>query len=106
MKNMSPKISEHRCPACNGTGFPTVTQPVQPGRKIYPVKCRACAGKAELRTLPTEALRKWRHVLDPATLHPDGPPLLGLPESQPIAPDLNGEYHFLGSAVTTAKCAH
>jgi DnaJ-class molecular chaperone len=48
MKNMSPKISEHRCPACNGTGFPTVTQPVQPGRKIYPVKCRACAGKGRI----------------------------------------------------------
>jgi hypothetical protein len=23
----------NKCPACNGTGFPTVVQPVQPGRK-------------------------------------------------------------------------
>jgi DnaJ-class molecular chaperone len=45
---MSPKISEHTCPACNGTGFPTVKQPTQPGRKIYPVKCKACTGKGKI----------------------------------------------------------
>jgi hypothetical protein len=32
-----------RCPACKGTGFPVVMQPVQPDRKIYPVRCKACA---------------------------------------------------------------
>jgi DnaJ-class molecular chaperone len=31
-------IKEHVCPACNGTGS------VQPGRKIYPVKCKVCDG--------------------------------------------------------------
>jgi DnaJ-class molecular chaperone len=46
--NMTPKIKEHTCAACNGTGFPVVKQPVQPGRKIYPVKCAACDGKGKI----------------------------------------------------------
>jgi DnaJ-class molecular chaperone len=46
--NMTPKIKEHTCVACNGTGFPVVMQPVQPGRKIYPVKCEACGGKGKI----------------------------------------------------------
>ena len=45
---MAPKIKEHTCVACNGTGFPVVMQPVRPGRKIYPVKCTACAGKGKI----------------------------------------------------------
>ena len=45
---MTSKIKEHTCVACNGTGFPVVMQPVQPGRKIYPVKCTACAGKGKI----------------------------------------------------------
>ena len=45
---MMSKIKEHKCVACNGTGFPVVMQPVQPGRKIYPVKCTACAGKGKI----------------------------------------------------------
>jgi transcription elongation factor Elf1 len=48
MTKLSPKISEHTCPACNGTGFPVVMQPVQPDRKIYPVQCKACAGKGKI----------------------------------------------------------
>ena len=44
------KIKEHVCPACNGTGYPVVMQPVQPGRKIYPVKCKVCDGKGRLLT--------------------------------------------------------
>lgn len=48
MTKLSAKISEHTCPACKGTGFPVVKQPVQPGRKIYPVKCKACAGKGRI----------------------------------------------------------
>jgi DnaJ-class molecular chaperone len=48
MTKFSPKISEHMCPACNGTGFPVVMQPVQPGRRIYPVQCKACAGKGKI----------------------------------------------------------
>jgi len=45
---MTPKIQEHACPACNGTGFPAVMQPAQPGRKIYPSQCKACAGKGKI----------------------------------------------------------
>jgi len=49
-----PKINERTCPTCNGTGFPKVKQPAQAGRKLYPVKCEACAGKGKLPTLATE----------------------------------------------------
>jgi DnaJ-class molecular chaperone len=42
------KIKEHVCPACNGTGYPVVTQPVQPGRKIYPAKCKTCGGSGKV----------------------------------------------------------
>ena len=42
------KIKEHRCAACNGTGFPAVKQPALATRKIYPVKCEACAGKGRI----------------------------------------------------------
>jgi DnaJ-class molecular chaperone len=42
------KIKEHMCEACMGTGYPVVLQPVQPGRKIYPVKCNACEGKGKI----------------------------------------------------------
>ena len=53
MRKLSVKPTEHKCPACNGTGFPTVIQPVEPGRKIYPVRCKICCGKG--RKPPTEA---------------------------------------------------
>ena len=42
------KIKEHVCPACKGTGYPVVKQPVQPGRKIYPLKCTSCGGKGKV----------------------------------------------------------
>ncbi len=45
---MTPKIKEHTCTACNGTGFPKVKQPAQSTRKIYPVKCAACGGKGRI----------------------------------------------------------
>jgi DnaJ-class molecular chaperone len=45
---MTTKIKEHMCEACMGTGYPVVTQPIQPGRKIYPVKCGACEGKGKI----------------------------------------------------------
>ena len=48
MFTMTPKIKEHVCEACNGTGFPVVMQPVEPGHKIYPVKCKACGGKGRI----------------------------------------------------------
>ena len=47
-RQMKPKIKERICPACNGTGFPVVRQPVQPGRRIYPVKCKSCDGKGKV----------------------------------------------------------
>lgn len=43
-----PKIREHVCPACQGTGFPAVRQPAQPGRRIYPIKCVLCHGKGKI----------------------------------------------------------
>jgi len=46
--NMTTKIKERLCEACMGTGYPVVMQPVQPGRKIYPVRCRACEGKGKI----------------------------------------------------------
>jgi DnaJ-class molecular chaperone len=45
MKKSVAPPAEHECPACNGTGFPVVMQPVRPGFKIYPVKCKECRGK-------------------------------------------------------------
>ena len=45
---MMPKIKEHTCADCKGTGFPEVMQPAKPGRKIYPGQCKACAGKGKI----------------------------------------------------------
>jgi DnaJ-class molecular chaperone len=48
MNTMTQKIKEHTCAVCNGTDFPVVKQPVLATRKIYPVKCDACAGKGRI----------------------------------------------------------
>jgi DnaJ-class molecular chaperone len=48
MRKRSVKPTEHKCPACDGTGFPTVKQPVKPSRKIYPVQCKNCGGKGRI----------------------------------------------------------
>jgi DnaJ-class molecular chaperone len=45
---MTPKIREHTCAACDGTGFPKVKQPTLATLKIHPVKCEACAGKGRI----------------------------------------------------------
>jgi DnaJ-class molecular chaperone len=45
MRKPPAKPTEQECPACNGTGYPVVMQPVQPGRKIYPAPCKKCGGK-------------------------------------------------------------
>jgi hypothetical protein len=42
-------LLEIKCPACNGTGFPNVKQPVELGRKIYPPPCKDSAGNGRLR---------------------------------------------------------
>jgi DnaJ-class molecular chaperone len=48
MKKLSAKPAEQKCPKCDGTGFPVVAQPRQPGRKIYPVRCENCGGKGRI----------------------------------------------------------
>jgi DnaJ-class molecular chaperone len=48
-------VSEAKCEACNGTGFPSVRQPPQPGRRIYPVPCEKCGGKGRVPRAPKEA---------------------------------------------------
>jgi hypothetical protein len=45
----SESTSESKCPACNGTGYPVLTQPMQPGRKIYPAACKKCGGKGRIK---------------------------------------------------------
>ena len=45
---MTPKIKEHTCLICNGTGFPPSMKSAHPGRKIYPVKCTSCQGKGKI----------------------------------------------------------
>jgi DnaJ-class molecular chaperone len=48
-KPRSTKVAkEVKCRACEGTGFPAVAQPAEPGRKIYPAPCKTCFGKGRL----------------------------------------------------------
>jgi hypothetical protein len=42
MKRRKPKVAEVQCPACDGTGYIKVAQPVEPDRKIYPARCKQC----------------------------------------------------------------
>jgi DnaJ-class molecular chaperone len=42
------------CDACDGTGFPAVAQPVQPGRRVYPAPCKKCGGKGRLKAGASE----------------------------------------------------
>jgi hypothetical protein len=50
MKKSKPEKpeTEINCPACGGTGFPKVTQPGQPSRKIFPAPCAKCRGKGRI----------------------------------------------------------
>ena len=52
MKNLKSEdaSTELKCSACDGTGFPKVAQPAQPGRKIYPPPCKWCLGKGRVRS--------------------------------------------------------
>ena len=59
---MTPKIKEHTCPDCNGTGFPVVMQPAQLGRKIYPVKCKSCGGKGKIADARDQDTRQTLHA--------------------------------------------
>ena len=52
MKNLEPKEAwtEVKCPACFGIGYPTIKQPKQADRKIYPARCVRCSGKGRILT--------------------------------------------------------
>jgi DnaJ-class molecular chaperone len=53
MKRLKPEKpeTEINCSACGGTGFPKVTQPRQPSRKIFPAPCAKCLGKGRISLL-------------------------------------------------------
>lgn len=38
-----------KCDACDGTGYPKVKQPAQPGRRIFPAPCKKCGGDGRIR---------------------------------------------------------
>jgi hypothetical protein len=48
MKKTKEAVAEIECPACKGTGYPKVQQPVQPGRKIFPPPARNVWARVEL----------------------------------------------------------
>jgi DnaJ-class molecular chaperone len=50
MNSLKSKVAsaEVKCPGCDGTGFPPVAQPADPGRKIFPPACKQCLGKGRI----------------------------------------------------------
>jgi hypothetical protein len=60
MKRLKPKdnVKEVKCPACDGTGFPKVKQPIEASRKIYPAPCKNVRARVELN----RRARAWREV--------------------------------------------
>jgi DnaJ-class molecular chaperone len=48
MRIREAKLAEVECPACNGTGFPTVEQPTKAGCRIFPARCKECSGKGRV----------------------------------------------------------
>jgi DnaJ-class molecular chaperone len=40
---------EHKCSACDGTGFSAATNPMQPGRRIHPAPCKEYGGEGRTR---------------------------------------------------------
>jgi len=48
MKKPLANPTEQRCANCDGTGFPTVRQPAQPGRRMYSPPCKECGGKGRI----------------------------------------------------------
>ena len=49
MKQTKPDSIESKCARCHGTGFASVKQPAQPGRRIYPPRCSKCHGSGRIR---------------------------------------------------------
>jgi DnaJ-class molecular chaperone len=43
------EATEMTCPACDGKGYQKITQPTEPGRKIYPATCKECLGKGHIK---------------------------------------------------------
>ena len=48
MKKNREVSNEMICPACDGKGVQKMTQPTEPGRKIYPPPCKECLGKGHV----------------------------------------------------------
>ncbi len=74
---------EINCDACNGTGCPTIWQPVQHGRKIYPAPCKKYGVKGRLtkadRLAPSEISKfLCRLGIEPLSYRPSAPPRSGL----------------------------
>jgi hypothetical protein len=57
--------NEQECPACNGTGYPVVMQPVRPGRKIYPAPCKKCGARDGYQRTPAEAALHINAIMSP-----------------------------------------
>ena len=55
MKRIKKETLEEKCPACDGTGYPTVKQPA-PGRRIFPSRCTECDGKGRIKKPAESAL--------------------------------------------------
>jgi hypothetical protein len=71
-KSKSKEVSaEVKCPACDGTGFPNVKQPVQPGRRIYTAPARNARSVAPCLPLVLQA-RSRTTVTIGAILHAFG----------------------------------
>src|ERR1700691_72400 len=89
MKKLPANPTEQRCPACNGTGFPAVRQPVQPGRGAYPPPCKECGGKGRIKKRPPAeaALRHHRDIAGPAM---EVGPMLSLHRLEAIRDAFNG----------------
>jgi hypothetical protein len=86
-------------------------QPVRPGRKIYPVKCTACAGKGKITDANWGGLL---FVLRPASLtalafkHADDPAVLGvqhLPDESRLSPALAQANWMLGGGTCKLSVA-
>ena len=50
----------------DGTGFPTIKQPVQQGRKIYPPPCERCGGKGKIKGTANRGVEYRRFGISPA----------------------------------------
>jgi hypothetical protein len=48
MKKPREVLTEVICRACDGAGFEKVKPPTEPGRKIYPAKCKERLGKGRI----------------------------------------------------------